>query len=199
MLIGGGCEAPLLRFAGFHEPYIMKQLGEIVTIKAGLSPSAFHKGTVPYIKVDDLNASTWLQIFAANSVLPNKQATLVSKGSVIFPKRGAAILTNKVRLLGMDAYMDTNMMALEVKDGNSALYLYLAIEHCGLYQIADTSTIPQINNKHIEPYEIILAPPFEQYAVGNLFRRLNRTIDFSDAKLTKLRHTKQSLLRKMFV
>ncbi|MGZ0934290.1 hypothetical protein ACXOJ5_00395 [Streptococcus thermophilus] len=55
-------------------------------------------------------------------------------------------MTNKVRMLGEDSYMDTNMMALEPK-GIDPEYRYTFINKTGLYKIADTSTIPQINNK----------------------------------------------------
>ena len=44
------------------------------------------------------------------------QYPTIKKCSTIFSKRGTAIMTNKVRILGNDGYMDTNMMALEPID-----------------------------------------------------------------------------------
>ena len=77
--------------------------------------------------------------------------------------------------MGKNGYMDTNMMALEPVEVNSD-FLYLFICRTGLYKIADTSTIPQINNKHIEPYDICLPTTEEQEAIGTYFRQLDTLI-----------------------
>lgn len=117
------------------------------------------------MKVDDLNHSDRIQNDSQMTVAQNSKCQLVAKGSVIFPKRGAAIMTNKARIMGKFGYMDTNMMALEpVKVESDFLYLFIC--RTGLYKIADTSTIPQINNKHIEPYEICMPTVDEQQQIG---------------------------------
>ena len=84
-------------------------------------------------------------------------------------------------MLGEDSYMGTNMMVLEPK-GIDPEYRYTFINKTGLYKIADTSTIPQINNKHIEPY-LLLIP----------------TITLHQRKLDLLKEQKKGFLQKMFV
>jgi len=107
-------------------------------------------------------------------------------------------MTNKVRILSSDAYMDTNMMALEPQeiDGD---FLYTFIDRTGLYKIADTSTIPQINNKHIEPYIIYCPSVEEQTKVGSIFKKLDDTIALHQRKLDLLKEQKKGFLQKMFV
>ena len=158
-----------------------RKLGEIVTIKSGISPSAFELGDELYVKVDDLNYSFREQNDTQMKVTENLRCSKVKKGSVIFPKRGAAIMTNKVRIMGTSGYMDTNMMALE-PEGISTEFLYLFIGKTGLYKIADTSTIPQINNKHIEPYEIIMPNIEEQKKIGTFFNNLDNLITLHQRK-----------------
>ena len=121
----------------------------------------------------------------------------MKKSSTIFPKRGAAIMTNKVRMLGEDSYMDTNMMALEPK-GIDPEYLYTFINKTGLYKIADTSTIPQINNKHIEPYLLLIPSLEEQHKIGSFFKQLDGTIALHQRKLDLLKEQKKGYLQKMF-
>ena len=191
--------APLIRFEGYGEKWQKFALGDLVSIRAGQSPSFFNKGNVPYVKVDDLNNSYWLQINTNYRVANNDRATLIAKNSIVFPKRGAAILTNKIRVLGENAYIDTNMMALEVSKEISSNFLGFNIENCGLFRIADTSTIPQINNKHIEPYIVYVPKTQEQESIEHTFVLLNGILEKSSFKLTKLRTMKQSLLQKMFV
>lgn len=195
----GGGYAPLIRFEGYGEKWQRFALGDLVSIRAGQSPSFFNKGNVPYVKVDDLNNSYWLQINTNYRVAKNDRATLIAKNSIVFPKRGAAILTNKIRVLGENAYIDTNMMALEVSKEISSNFLGFNIESCGLFRIADTSTIPQINNKHIEPYIVYVPKTQEQESIEQTFVLLNEILEKSSFKLTKLRTMKQSLLQKMFV
>ena len=197
--VNRGGYSPLIRFEGYGEKWQRFALGDLVSIRAGQSPSFFNKGNVPYVKVDDLNNSYWLQINTNYRVANNDRATLIAKNSIVFPKRGAAILTNKIRVLGENAYIDTNMMALEVSKEISSNFLGFNIENCGLFRIADTSTIPQINNKHIEPYIVYVPKTQEQESIEHTFVLLNGILEKSSFKLTKLRTMKQSLLQKMFV
>ena len=90
-------------------------------------------------------------------------------------------MTNKVRILGIDSYMDTNMMSLSSEKLDSE-FLYNIISKEGLYKIADTSTIPQINNKHIEPYEVIIPSLDEQKRIGVYFRSLDHLITLHQRK-----------------
>lgn len=121
-------------------------LGKLVTIKSGYSPSTFNlrdSGDIPFVKVEDLNNCS---VFQEESRFYTEDAERsVPAGSVIFPKRGAAIMNNKVRITKRPICMDTNMMALIPHEEIEADYLYRVIVFEGLYKIADTSTIPQIN------------------------------------------------------
>ena len=190
-------KVPAIRFAGFTDPWEQRKLGEIVSIGAGAPPSAFSAGNFLYVKVDDLNESSHFQFDSAQRVDANTAVKPIRKGSIIFAKRGAAILGNKVRVLGKTAYIDTNMMALEPR-GVDADFLWLFINQTGLYRIADTSTIPQINNKHIEPYPVDIPNMAEQQAIGTFFSRLDDLITLHQRKYDKLVVFKKSMLEKMF-
>ena len=191
-------KVPAIRFAGFTDPWEQRKLGEIVSIGAGAPPSAFSAGNFLYVKVDDLNESSHFQFDSAQRVDANTAVKPIRKGSIIFAKRGAAILGNKVRVLGKTAYIDTNMMALEPR-GVDADFLWLFINQTGLYRIADTSTIPQINNKHIEPYPVDIPNMAEQQAIGTFFSRLDDSSPFISVSMTSSSCSKKSrCLKKMF-
>ncbi|MHA4095237.1 restriction endonuclease subunit S [Bacillus cereus] len=197
-----GKSVPEVRFPGFTGDWEQCKLGELVGIRSGWSPSDFveteESNGELYVKVDDLNYSIREQLDSKMKVKFYNRYPMMKKGSIIFPKRGAAIMTNKVRVLGSDGYMDTNMMALEPNkvDGN---FLYTFINKTGLFKIADTSTIPQINNKHIEPYKIFLPVEQEQTKIGNFFKQLDDTIALHQRELDALKETKKAFLQKMFV
>jgi len=84
-------------------------------------------------------------------------------------------MTNKVRIMGKDGYLDTNMMAL-IPEEIDKDFLFTFIQKTGLYKIADTSTIPQINNKHIEPYMIQVPNDKEQECIGVVFEKIDKII-----------------------
>ena len=172
-------------------------MGEYVSITSGEAPSKFEVGTELYVKVDDLNYNDKYVVDTQNKVAEHSTVKRVTKGSVVFPKRGAAIMTNKVRIMGIDGYMDTNMMALTSEKLDSE-FLYNIISKEGLYKIADTSTIPQINNKHVEPYEVTIPSLDEQRKIGAYFKQLDHLITLHQRKLGHVKDLKKSMLQKMF-
>lgn len=190
-------KTPAVRFIGFAEDWEQRKLGEYVSITSGEAPSKFDKGTELYVKVDDLNYNDKYVVDTQNKVAEHSTVKRVTKGSVVFPKRGAAIMTNKVRIMGIDSYMDTNMMALTSEKLDSE-FLYNIISKEGLYKIADTSTIPQINNKHVEPYEVTIPSLAEQRRIGAYFKQLDHLITLHQRKYDKLTNVKKSMLEKMF-
>ncbi len=166
-------------------------------IVSGDAPSKFEEGNELYVKVDDLNYNMKYVTDSQSKVAIHKSIKKASKGSVVFPKRGAAIMTNKVRILAEDSYMDTNMMALS-SDKIDSEFLYNVISKEGIYKIADTSTIPQINNKHIEPYEVMLPDMEEQKRIGGFFEDMDNLITLHQRKCDELKAVKKYMLQNMF-
>lgn len=193
-------KVPALRFKGFTDDWEQRKLGDVVKAKSGWSPSEFkidrYQGIL-FIKVDDLNNSQREQDTSKWHVYENRNYPKIKKLSTIFPKRGAAILTNKVRILSQDCYMDTNIMALEPEKIEPD-FLYSFIEQTGLFKIADTSTIPQINNKHINPYKLWIPYYSEQKKIANLLKIVDNIITLQQRKLEQLNLLNQAMLQQMF-
>ena len=190
-----GSSVPEIRFKGFTDDWEQRKLGEYVSITSGEAPSKFEEGTELYVKVDDLNYNDKYVVDTQNKVAEHSTVKRVTKGSVVFPKRGAAIMTNKVRIMGIDSYMDTNMMALTSEKLDSE-FLYNIISKEGLYKIADTSTIPQINNKHVEPYDVTIPSLAEQRRIGAYFKQLDHLITLHQRKLKKLQVSENRCFRR---
>lgn len=188
---------PSYRFEDYAEPWEQRKLGEIVDITSGDAPAKFFEGNTPYVKVDDLNYCDKYLTATQNHVDTSYKIKKIEKGSVVFPKRGAAILTNKIRILNVQAYMDTNMMSLNTDKANLE-FLYTVISNIGLYKIADTSTIPQINNKHILPYPIYFPTLPEQTAIGSFFQEIDQLISLQQRKLEVLKEQKKTYLNLLF-
>lgn len=173
-------------------------LGKLVSITSGESPSLFNLrdiGKYPYIKVEDMNNC---EKYQANSrEYTDDERVVIAKGSIIFPKRGAAITNNKVRIAACQLYMDSNMMAITPNDLVSGDYLYFKITYEQLFRIADTSTIPQINNKHIIPYKICLPPLAEQRKIAEILGMWDEAIEKQSRLIEKLELRKRALMQRL--
>lgn len=152
-------------------------LGDLIEIRSGDSPSNFEFSTegYPFFKVDSMNYADKYLIESELKFSKYKKA-LMPKGTVIFPKRGASIFLNKVRVLGCDSYFDTNVMGLIASNQINNEFLYYFIDFTGLSRLADTTAIPQINNKHILPLKISLPPISEQEKIANILISIDNKI-----------------------
>lgn len=179
-----------------------KKLGNYVDIKSGGSPANYHlkeKGVFPFLKVEELNNSNKYQIHNSREYT-DIETNVVEPFSIIFPKRGAAIMTNKVRVNKVAVQIDSNLMAIKPIDSRlNPEYLYYVITYTQLFKIADTSTIPQINNKHIIPYKFKLPSTSEQEKIANFLIIIDDKINTVNKQLEQTQHYKKGLLQQMFV
>ncbi|WP_373686165.1 restriction endonuclease subunit S [Acinetobacter sp. YH12103] len=89
-------------------------------------------------------------------------------------------------------------MALIPQHSLDAEFLYYLINKIELYKIADTSTIPQINNKHIEPYSIYLPSTEEQIKIASFLSNVDEKISQLTQKHQLLSQYKQGMMQKLF-
>jgi len=145
-------------------------------------------GQHTYFRVDDLNEDghgLYLTNGKAKFILGS--TALYQKNLILFPKRGVAILTNKVKITAIQNLFDTNLMGLNVFRNNADTeFLSYCLLTRRLNDIADTSTIPQINNKHIYPLFFPLPPLIEQKSISNF---LNQYIHKTDSLILKIEKT----------
>ena len=109
-----------------------------------------------------------------------------------------AIALNKLRLANRDLLMDTNMMALTPNDACHADFLFHYLSQIGLNRIADNSTIPQINNKHIIPFRVLVPIPEEQQRISGCLTSLDDLITAEIQELDTLKNHKKGLMQQLF-
>lgn len=174
------------------------RLGDHVKIHSGYAPASLvisDSGTVPYVKVDDLNNCARTQI--ESKVRAEFNGRKVPKNTILFPKRGAAIMNNKVRIAGAELILDTNMMGLEARSTLNPWFAYYWLINEKLFKIADTSTIPQINNKHINPLSITLPSLPEQKKIGEILSTWDEAIETTEKLLANAEAQKRALMQQL--
>jgi type I restriction enzyme S subunit len=160
-------------------------------ILSGFSPEQIvftNTGGIDYFKVEQLNnvnenyrlnTSFWMiDPKSVNKVHPNN--------ILLIPKRGGAIGTNKIAISTKICVFDTNVMGLQF-DENIVNIDFIAfwIKNRNLIEIADITTIPQINNKHINPLQIGLPNTLEQQKIVDFIRSETKTIDKTISTIEK--------------
>ena len=149
-------------------PFGWKQsrVGDCCTLKSGTSlPAEVENegGPIPYVKVGDMNYPGNERYITTSSryvSLATAGNGIFEVGSIIFPKRGGAIGTNKKRMTKLPISADLNIMGVSSKGVLLPEYLLVYFDMIDLGALSDGSSVPQINNKNIAPLRICL-PPME--------------------------------------
>ena len=185
------------------------QLGEI---RSGQTPKGIpavpdELGTVVWFRVKDMNNpgnERWMTsggLRMKSNLAEKLNLRIFPRGTIIFPKRGGAIRTNKKRLLDFPAACDLNLMAM-IPNSEISGYLWLWFQGLDLAKLSDGSNVPQINNPHIVPCVVPLAPLDEQRiiveAAENSLSVIERLEADIDAKLQSAQALRQSILKHAF-
>lgn len=131
-----------------------------------------------FAKVDDLNYVTSSLVLQTTRF---QVATMTAKHRqfLLFPKRGAAIFTNKVVIADGSVLFDSNLMGWEIVPTVDLKFVAYCLIARRLDDLADVSTVPQINNKHVYPAHFPLPPRIEQRAIAEF-------LDLETAKIDEM-------------
>ena len=170
-------------------PYGWQQtsIGACCALKSGTSLPADKEnegGEIPYIKVGDMNYPGNEQYITTSSRFVSKKTAgtgIFPVGTVVFPKRGGAIGTNKKRLTRLPICADLNVMGVTAGTGLTPQYLMAYFNNIDLGTLNNGSSVPQINNKDIAPL-LISVPPMK---LQNQFAAFVSQIDKSKATVQK--------------
>ena len=181
-----------------RQAWVERRLGDLVRLTSGQSPSGFSfRGTgTPYFKVDQLGKSSKYLGRRETPYLAQGLPT-VPAGSVLIAKRGGAIALNRVRVLREPGFMDTNVMALTPRDELEPEFLYYWLSYRGLWDVADVTSVPQINNKHINPLVIALPGLLEQRRIVDALQSIDSQVEALEGVIVKKRAIKQGLMQEL--
>lgn len=123
---------------------------------------------------------------------------LFEVGSILFPKRGGAIGTNKKRMTKRPVCADLNVMGVSSKGRLRPEYLLAYFDMIDLGALSDGSSVPQINNKNIAPL-VICMPPLElQEQFAAFVKQTDKSKLAVQQSHVKLELLKKALMQKYF-
>jgi len=165
--------------SGRPETWPTARLKDVCTVVNGSAFPTHLQGRVdlphPFVKVSDMNAFGAEETIstAANTVdddlLKTLGARLCPAGTVVLPKVGGALMTNKKRILGRPAAFDNNILGV-VPNGVETDWLYHWFLTVDLRTMANTQALPSIRKSEIEALGIPMPPAQARRSVMTCLR-----------------------------
>ena len=190
--------------------WMWKLIGEFADVRAGSGfPDRYQgrdSGAYPFYKVSDMNiggnelimdtANNWIN----EDVVRELRAKPFPIGTVIFPKVGAAVYTNKKRLLSKSALVDNNVMGVFIRDSDFCVpeFLLFWFQSIDLRDWANPGPLPSINSGVIKETSIPLPPLPEQRAIAHALRTAQQARAARQRELTLERERKAALMGHLF-
>lgn len=188
-----------------------KLLGEVCDVVNGFGFAEQLQGhqnlPYPFIKVSDMNTegSEIVVYGAANtvdsSILGALRAKTFPPGTVIFPKVGGALLTNKKRILGVQATFDNNIIGIIPKTVQS-WWVFHWIQTVDLRELANTQALPSIRQSEVAALQIPFPPLADQQCIAAILNEqmasAERARKAIEEELETINKLPAALLRRAF-
>lgn len=177
-------------------------LGSIAVVSQGKGlPKAIQgqqSGTVPWFKIADMTGPSnefgyqRADTSLAQAEIAALRGVVVPAGSVVFPRVGAAVLTEKKRILDVPGALDENHLILSPNNAGSAEYLLAVMETVRLGDFVQTGAVPSLNMGLVRSIEV---PWIDEHADLNLaLGSLRQAARARSAELSSLRDFRSTLL-----
>ena len=102
-------------------------------------------------------------------------ARVFPRSSVIFPKVGGALLTNKRRILSRDTCIDNNLMGCVVEAADPE-FVFRMMECLDLARMAKPGPVPAIGERDVREIRVAVPPRSEQAAIVRFLDHADRSI-----------------------
>jgi type I restriction enzyme S subunit len=136
-----------------------------------------------FVKVSDMNlpSNSKYLVEANNSVDSHTalklRATVLDKGTVVFPKIGGAIATNKRRLITKPTIVDNNCMGIAPCSVIDSEWLFLLLSSIDLAQYQSGTSIPSLSQRILDQIHFGVPPLVEQRIIVQRVNQLMKLCD----------------------
>lgn len=194
------------------EGWCWATVSQLAAVQSGQTPTGIKdrldpNGRLHWFKVGDMNedSNSWFMTSATSRLSEEVADELglhrAPAGTIIFPKRGGAIATNKKRLLAFESSYDLNTMGVSPHQ-SIASYFFWWFATVDLRRISDGSNVPQLNHDDIGPLPVPLPPAGEQ---GEIVDQIEHAISSVEAQAEVVRRNihraprlRQAILKRAF-
>ena len=183
----------------------IKKLGEVCDFFAGYTPKQNELsdlGDIPYFKVSDMNRDGNELFMSETELYAVSPKKIIPKDSIVFPKNGGAVFTNKKRILSQDSVIDLNSEGLFHKDYIDVMFLYYFLQLIDLKDYSKGAALPTIDMTALKNVSINVPPLEEQKRIVKIldekFAQLETIKTNAQTNLQNAKDLFQSQLKKAF-
>ena len=193
----------------FHNQPKYCKLGSLCEIKSGFAFPLKYQGKkdlpIPFFKVADMNhPNNRFEMKESNnyvddSILKTIKGQTYPAGSLVFPKIGATINTDKKRMLSMNSVVDNNIMVLiPNKKQLDSHFLFYFFNTFKLSDIINTGAVPTISAETVRNIQIPDLDIAEQKIIANQIDTIRLAISQQEQLIEQSQQIKQELINKIY-
>jgi len=184
-------------------------LGHIARVRGGYGfPHRYQgekTGKYPFFKVSDMNTPgneifmTKANNYIEDDIIDKLKAKLFSKNTVIFPKVGAALHTNKKRILSSDSLIDNNVMGVTIVAPETCepLFLLNFFHLINLSNLSNPGPLPSINGNTVKKLNLYIPPIQIQKKIVDILSSIEKKIEAEENKKKVLEELFKTLLNNL--
>ena len=184
-------------------------LRDIAIVSQGFTFSRLYQGKKNlkwnYFKVADIgiNPNSKYLTNAINTIsditMEEIGALPFPKGSIVFPRVGAALFNNNKKILAQDGVVDDNVLVLTVTDTSKCWYefLYYSLQGIPLAKWCNSGLVPVINTKTVLSQMVFLPPLPEQQKIAAILSTQDKVIELKEKLLAQKQQQKKYLMQQL--
>ena len=140
-------------------------------------------GSIPFYKVSDMNEpGNEHHLYAANNYVEHATAQRLGwrtfpAGAVVFAKVGAALLSNRRRILSTESLIDNNMMAAIPRNEVTTEWLHRWMQTVDLGELVQVGALPSVNQSLVGGLSLTLPSLAEQHRQVAVLADHSRRVD----------------------
>ena len=177
------------------------KLSDVCHITSGYTPKSnelLTNGDIPYYKVADMNTIGNEVYLDYTQLYKNTPCKTFAKGSIVFPKNGAAIATNKKRVFKHESIVDLNTAAATFTNEVNNIFGYYWFKNIDFKNFTRGGALPTLDIKTLKESTFPLPSLEEQTYIVSELNRINRLIEIKKSQLNDFEILSQSLFSEMF-
>ena len=188
------------------EKYCLK---DIATVSQGFTFSRLYQGKKNlkwnYFKVADIGLNPNSK-YLTNAINTISEITMEEigvlpfpKGSIVFPRVGAALFNNNKKILAQDGMVDDNVLVLTVTDTSKCWheFLYYYLQGIPLAKWCNSGLVPVINTKTVLSQMVFLPPLPEQQKIATILSTQDKVIELKEKLLVQKQQQKKYLMQQL--
>ncbi len=170
-------------------------LKRIADFKSGVGFPVEYQGEkgeeLPFVKVSDMNLEgNEEQIIRTNNTVSREiakklGASVFPSGTIIFPKVGGALLTNKRRQLTIPSCIDNNIMGCVPKNRQDTAFILLLLSQLDLGLIAKPGPVPAISEGEVKNISVQWPTKEERCAILDYVKNYTQKIRTARRKIRR--------------